>query len=99
MRRHSHPLICSDSVLVFFDAADSGDCRLQPADIRILLPLSMASAEAAPPHSRKMAAGSDFAVARPGNIEQAWSQDAVVLGYDAFGNPWLWPDRIRVMQG
>src|SRR6266446_3274765 len=33
------------------------------------------------------------------NIEQAWSQDAVVLGYDAFGNPWLWPDRIRVMQG
>src|SRR3989449_5805633 len=33
------------------------------------------------------------------SIEQAWSQDAVVLGYDAFGNPWLWPERIRVMQG
>src|SRR5438132_1590656 len=33
------------------------------------------------------------------NIEQAWRQDAVVLGYDAFGHPWLWPDRIRVMQG
>jgi len=33
------------------------------------------------------------------NLEQAWRQDAVVLGYDAVGNPWLWPDRIRVMQG
>src|SRR5438105_11862592 len=33
------------------------------------------------------------------NLAQAWGQDAVVLGYDAFGNPWLWPDRVRVMQG
>src|SRR5438876_2335744 len=33
------------------------------------------------------------------NLEQAWRQDAVVLGYDAFGHPWLWPDRVRVMQG
>src|SRR5437899_7557892 len=33
------------------------------------------------------------------NIEQAWSQDAVVLGHNAFGAPWLWPDRVRVMQG
>src|SRR5881296_2073359 len=33
------------------------------------------------------------------NLEQAWHQDAVVLGYDACGHPWLWPDRIRVMQG
>jgi hypothetical protein len=33
------------------------------------------------------------------NLEQAWSQDAVVLGYDAVGNPWLWPDHVRVMQG
>src|SRR5438093_1804328 len=33
------------------------------------------------------------------NLEQAWRQDAVVLGYDAVGNPWFWPDRIRVMQG
>ena len=33
------------------------------------------------------------------NVEQAWRQDAVVLGYDAFGHPWLWPDRVRVMQG
>src|SRR5438132_1155934 len=33
------------------------------------------------------------------NLEQAWREDAVVLGYDAFGNPWLWPDRIRIMQG
>ncbi len=29
----------------------------------------------------------------------AWSQNAVVLGYDAHGKPWLWPDRVRVMQG
>ena len=28
----------------------------------------------------------------------AWSQGAVVLGYDVNGKPWLWPDRIRVMQ-
>ncbi len=33
------------------------------------------------------------------NMGEAWSQDAVVLGHDAFGNPWLWPDRVRVMQG
>jgi len=32
-------------------------------------------------------------------IRVAWSQNAVVLGYDVHGNPWLWPDRIRVMQG
>jgi hypothetical protein len=30
---------------------------------------------------------------------QAWSRKAVVLGYDAHGKPWLWPDRVRVMQG
>ena len=30
---------------------------------------------------------------------QAWSQNAVVLGYDVHGQPWLWPDRVRVMQG
>jgi hypothetical protein len=29
----------------------------------------------------------------------AWRKDAVVLGYDVHGKPWLWPDRIRVMQG
>jgi hypothetical protein len=29
----------------------------------------------------------------------AWSQDAVVLGYDIHGQPWYWPDRVRVMQG
>src|SRR5881628_3168247 len=33
------------------------------------------------------------------NLENAWDQDAVVLGYDALGHPWLWPDRVRVMQG
>src|SRR5262249_18405350 len=33
------------------------------------------------------------------NVEDAWTQDAVVLGHDALGKPWLWPDRIRVMQG
>src|SRR3989442_729317 len=33
------------------------------------------------------------------NIEEAWAQDAVVLGHDALGKPWLWPDRVRVIQG
>lgn len=33
------------------------------------------------------------------NIEAAWAQDSVVLGYDAVGKPWLWPDPVRVMQG
>src|SRR5713101_2607604 len=28
----------------------------------------------------------------------AWNQSAVVLGYDVHGSPWLWPDRVRVMQ-
>ena len=32
-------------------------------------------------------------------IQAAWAQDAVVLGHDALGKPWLWPDRVRVMQG
>jgi hypothetical protein len=30
---------------------------------------------------------------------EAWQREAVVLGYDVHGKPWLWPDRIRVMQG
>ena len=30
---------------------------------------------------------------------EAWNQSAVVLGYDVHGKPWLWPDRVRVMQG
>jgi hypothetical protein len=30
---------------------------------------------------------------------EAWRQEAVVLGYDVHGKPWLWPDRVRVMQG
>lgn len=30
---------------------------------------------------------------------QAWNQNAVVLGYDVHGKPWLWTDQIRVMQG
>jgi Type IV secretory system Conjugative DNA transfer len=29
---------------------------------------------------------------------QAWNESAVLLGYDVHGNPWLWPDRVRVMQ-
>jgi hypothetical protein len=33
------------------------------------------------------------------NTRKAWSQNAVVLGYDVHGKPWLWPDRVRVMQG
>ena len=32
-------------------------------------------------------------------VRQAWSQNAVVLGYDVHGKPWFWPDRVRVMQG
>jgi hypothetical protein len=32
-------------------------------------------------------------------VAEAWKQNAIVLGYDVHGNPWLWPDRIRVMQG
>lgn len=31
--------------------------------------------------------------------KSAWQQDAVVLGYDIHGQPWYWPDRVRVMQG
>jgi hypothetical protein len=30
--------------------------------------------------------------------QQAWQQESVVLGYDVHGKPWLWPDRVRVMQ-
>lgn len=30
---------------------------------------------------------------------EAWKKGSVVLGYDVHGKPWLWPDRIRVMQG
>ncbi len=30
---------------------------------------------------------------------RAWSQNAVVFGYDVHGKPWLWPDQVRVMQG
>jgi hypothetical protein len=32
-------------------------------------------------------------------VKDAWKQDAVVLGYDIHGTPWLWPDNVRVMQG
>src|SRR5712671_6400919 len=33
------------------------------------------------------------------HVEKAWGQSAVVLGYDVHGTPWLWPDKVRVMQG
>jgi hypothetical protein len=33
------------------------------------------------------------------DVEKAWGQNAVVLGYDVHGTPWLWPDKVRVMQG
>ena len=33
------------------------------------------------------------------HVASAWKQDAVVLGYDVHGTPWLWPDKVRVMQG
>lgn len=32
------------------------------------------------------------------HLEKAWGQDAVVLGYDVHGDPWHWPDKVRVMQ-
>ena len=32
-------------------------------------------------------------------VDKAWAESAVVLGYDIHGDPWLWPDRVRVMQG
>lgn len=30
---------------------------------------------------------------------KAWEQNSVVLGYNVHGEPWLWPDKVRVMQG
>jgi type IV secretory pathway TraG/TraD family ATPase VirD4 len=33
------------------------------------------------------------------NAQCAWDQEAVVLGYSIHGEPWLWPDQVRVMQG
>ena len=30
---------------------------------------------------------------------RAWEQNAVILGYNIHGEPWLWPDKVRVMQG
>jgi type IV secretory pathway TraG/TraD family ATPase VirD4 len=33
------------------------------------------------------------------NLENAWNRESVVLGHDATGKPWLWPDQVRVMQG
>jgi len=32
-------------------------------------------------------------------IRKAWTQGAIVLGYDVHGKPWLWHDRTRVLQG
>jgi hypothetical protein len=32
------------------------------------------------------------------NVEDAWKESAVVLGYDAHGKPWKWSDETRVMQ-
>ena len=31
-------------------------------------------------------------------VESAYAQNAIVLGYDVHGKPWLWPDATRVMQ-
>ncbi|MCC6367598.1 MAG: TraM recognition domain-containing protein [Bryobacterales bacterium] len=33
------------------------------------------------------------------HVKKAWDENAVVLGYDVHGAPWLWPDKVRVMQG
>ena len=36
---------------------------------------------------------------RDQNISRkAWNENSVVLGYDIHGQPWYWPDRVRVMQ-
>ncbi len=32
-------------------------------------------------------------------VQQAWAGDSVVLGYNIHGEPWLWPDHVRVAQG
>ena len=32
-------------------------------------------------------------------VADAWEQNAVVLGYEMEGKPWLWRDEVRVMQG
>jgi hypothetical protein len=32
-------------------------------------------------------------------VATAWDHGGVVLGYDIHGDPWLWPDHVRVMQG
>ncbi len=32
-------------------------------------------------------------------LKSAREQNAVVLGYNIHGEPWLWPDKVRVMQG
>ena len=31
------------------------------------------------------------------HVEKAWKQNAVVLGYDVHGTPWLWLDKVRVL--
>jgi len=33
------------------------------------------------------------------HVDRAWKEGGVVLGYDVHGQPWLWPDKVRVMQG
>src|ERR1700724_2629432 len=32
-------------------------------------------------------------------VDRAWKEGGVVLGYDVHGQPWIWPDKVRVMQG
>lgn len=31
-------------------------------------------------------------------LRRAWDQNAIVIGYNIHGEPWLWPDKVRVMQ-
>ena len=33
------------------------------------------------------------------HVARAWEDGGVVLGYDVHGQPWVWPDKVRVMQG
>src|SRR5437870_1269509 len=31
-------------------------------------------------------------------VAAAFKENAIVLGYDVHGEPWLWPDAVRIMQ-
>ncbi|MCI0624284.1 MAG: type IV secretory system conjugative DNA transfer family protein [Acidobacteria bacterium] len=68
---------------------------LTAATLAVLLPLtSRQRRERQWPHSPLVMAPDRIR----GEMQSAWDQNAIVLGHDIHGKPWLWPDRIRVMQ-